>query len=40
MSPAAGADGATPLVFLSGITLAVLATMPFAAAAALRVNLR
>ena len=37
---AAGADGATPLVFLSGITLAVLATMPFAAAAALRVNLR
>lgn len=30
----------TPLVFLGGVTLLVLALMPFAAAAALRVNLR
>ena len=30
----------TPLVFLAGITLAVLALIPLAAAAALRVNLR
>ncbi len=37
---AAGADPATPLVFLAGITLAALALIPFAAAAALRVNLR
>jgi len=37
---AAGADPATPLVFLAGITLATLAVMPFAAAAALRINLR
>lgn len=37
---AAGADGTTPLVLLAGITLAVLAAIPFAAAAALRVNLR
>lgn len=37
---AAGASGGTPLLFLAGITLAVLAVIPFAAAAALRVNLR
>ncbi|WP_313351822.1 heme exporter protein CcmB [Paracoccus sp. (in: a-proteobacteria)] len=37
---AAGADAGTPLVFLAGITLATLALSPFAAAAALRVNLR
>jgi len=37
---AAGADGTTPLVLLAGITLLVLATIPFAAAGALRVNLR
>lgn len=35
-----GADGGTPLVFLAGISLASLALMPFAGAAALRVNLR
>lgn len=38
-----GGDGLTvqaPLLFLAGITLAVLALMPFAAAAALRINLR
>ena len=37
---AAGQDAATPMLFLAGITLAVLAALPFAAAAALRVNLR
>ncbi|MBV0893166.1 heme exporter protein CcmB [Paracoccus sp. Z118] len=37
---AAGGDPATPLVFLAAITLAVLAAIPFAASAALRVNLR
>lgn len=37
---AAGLDPWTPLVFLAAITLAVLALVPFAAAAALRVNLR
>ncbi|ARC37929.1 heme exporter protein CcmB [Paracoccus yeei] len=37
---AQGADGGTPLVFLAGISLASLALMPFAGAAALRVNLR
>lgn len=37
---AAGADAGTPLLFLGGVTLATLAVMPFAAAAALRVNLR
>lgn len=37
---ATGMDGTTPLVLLAGITLGVLATIPFAAAAALRVNLR
>ena len=36
----AGADATTPLALLAAITLAVLAAMPFAAAAALRVNLR
>jgi heme exporter protein B len=38
-----GAEGqalATPLAFLAGITLAAAAGLPFAAAAALRVNLR
>ena len=37
---AAGADPAVPLVFLAAITLATWALAPFAAAAALRVNLR
>lgn len=37
---AAGAAVETPLVLLAGITLATLALLPFAAAAALRVNLR
>lgn len=37
---AQGVDAVTPIVFLAAITLAVLALMPFAAAAALRVNLR
>ncbi|WP_134679996.1 heme exporter protein CcmB [Paracoccus ravus] len=37
---AIGLDVTTPLVFLAGITLATLALVPFAAAAALRVNLR
>lgn len=37
---AAGLDATTPLALLAGISLAVLATVPFAAAAALRVNLR
>lgn len=37
---AQGANGGTPLVFLAGISLASLALMPFAGAAALRVNLR
>lgn len=38
-----GAEGLapqTPLILLMGITLAVIAMMPFAAAAALRINLR
>nr|WP_242690082.1 heme exporter protein CcmB [Paracoccus fontiphilus] len=35
-----GGDTATPLLFLAGITAGVLALVPFAAAAALRVNLR
>ncbi|WP_378942559.1 heme exporter protein CcmB [Paracoccus sp. R86501] len=35
-----GQAATTPLVFLGGVTLLVLALMPFAAAAALRVNLR
>jgi heme exporter protein B len=37
---AEGMDAFTPLALLAGITLATLAAMPFAAAAALRVNLR
>lgn len=37
---AIGAGPGTPLLFLAGITLAVVALVPFAAAAALRVNLR
>ncbi|AUH33921.1 heme exporter protein CcmB [Paracoccus tegillarcae] len=37
---AEGASMATPLAFLAGITAATLALIPFAAAAALRVNLR
>lgn len=37
---AAGLDPWTPLAFLAAITLAVLALVPFAAASALRVNLR
>ena len=37
---AEGMDPFTPLALLAGITLATLAAMPFAAAAALRVNLR
>lgn len=37
---AAGADAATPLALLAGVSLLALAAMPFAAAAALRVNLR
>ena len=35
-----GGDTATPMLFLAGITAGVLAVIPFAAAAALRVNLR
>ena len=35
-----GGDMAPPLLFLAGITAGVLALVPFAAAAALRVNLR
>ncbi|WP_299549473.1 heme exporter protein CcmB [uncultured Tateyamaria sp.] len=37
---AQGLDSSTPLFLLAGITLAVLAAMPFAAGAVLRVNLR
>ena len=37
---ARGAASATPLLLLGGITLAAVALLPFAAAAALRVNLR
>lgn len=37
---AAGMDASTPLLFLGGITAATVALIPFAAAAALRVNLR
>jgi heme exporter protein B len=37
---AQGLDPATPLLFLAGITGGVLAVMPFAAGAVLRVNLR
>lgn len=35
-----GGDPATPMLFLAGITAGVVALVPFAAAAALRVNLR
>lgn len=37
---AAGMETQTPLLMLGGITLGVIAVMPFASAAALRVNLR
>jgi heme exporter protein B len=37
---AAGQDATTPLMLMTGITLGTLAILPFAAAAALRVNLR
>ena len=37
---AAGMDTQTPLLMLCGITLGVIAVMPFASAAALRMNLR
>jgi heme exporter protein B len=37
---AAGMDGATPLLLLAGITAGAAAALPFAAAAAIRVNLR
>ncbi|WP_299628270.1 heme exporter protein CcmB [uncultured Tateyamaria sp.] len=37
---AQGLDTSTPMLLLAGITCAVLALMPFAAAAVLRVNLR
>jgi heme exporter protein B len=37
---ALGQDALTPLILLAGITLGSLAVLPFAAAAALRVNLR
>ena len=37
---AAGQEAGIPLVFLAGITAATLALVPFAAAAALRINLR
>ena len=37
---AAGLDGATPLMLLAGITAGAVACLPFAAAAAIRVNLR
>jgi heme exporter protein B len=37
---AVGLDGATPLLLLAGITAGAAAALPFAAAAAIRVNLR
>ncbi|NJM82113.1 MAG: heme exporter protein CcmB, partial [Tabrizicola sp.] len=37
---AEGAAVATPLLLLAGVTFACLAALPFAAAAAIRVNLR
>ena len=37
---AAGLDALTPLILMGGITMGSLAILPFAAAAALRVNLR
>jgi heme exporter protein B len=36
----AGLDATTPLFMLAGLTLAVVALMPFAAAAVLRMGLR
>ncbi len=36
----AGLDAATPLLLLGGITLGSAAVLPFAAAAAIRINLR
>lgn len=36
----AGLDNGTPMLMLAGITLGVIALLPFASAAALRVNLR
>ncbi|MEM8581983.1 MAG: heme exporter protein CcmB, partial [Pseudomonadota bacterium] len=35
-----GLENTTPLLMLSGITLGTLALLPFAAAAAIRINLR
>jgi heme exporter protein B len=37
---ASGLDSATPMLLLGGITLGAAALLPFAAAAAIRVNLR
>ena len=37
---AMGMDNVTPLLFLAGISMASLALLPFAAAAALRINMR
>jgi heme exporter protein B len=37
---AAGLDSATPMFFLAGITAGAVAVLPFAAAAAIRINLR
>jgi len=37
---AAGMDAATPLILLAGITLGSVALLPFATAAAIRINLR
>ncbi len=37
---AAGLDGGTPMLLLAGITAGAVAVLPFAAAAAIRVNLR
>jgi heme exporter protein B len=37
---AAGMEAATPLLMLAGITFGVIAVMPFASAAALRMGLR
>jgi heme exporter protein B len=37
---AAGLDAGTPLLLLAGITLGSAAVLPFAAAAAIRINLR
>ncbi|RVV98638.1 heme exporter protein CcmB [Mesobaculum littorinae] len=36
----AGADAATPLMMLAGVSLGTVAVLPFATAAALRINLR